>query len=1247
MALFDWLKKLKDDFSNPQTTAGQFFNPETAKQNFENIGSQIVKSAKETPATPFMSAEQFSSADALNFGKSILQGVAKSGARVALSAYDIATGNKTDPTALKVDPEASALEKTFFKTVFGTDNIPGFATSVAKKELEYPNLTKLPGGVPAIAIGATALDFTGIGGERKGMVELLTKLDDPIRIGRVLEKIGVPAEAIKTYAEGFAKAKTKSEVEMGLKALEKFIKPSEIGPAVEQGGKDLAEEGQSILQSGIKRTEPVSVPPRPDIAPLENVESSLNGSIPSIEPTVKERGFIESMRESDKVPEETKRLIEQIPAQQRYYDVYTDQAAVTKAQEMIAAGHDEALNYVLSAKAVDKDVVTTGLELMRRYREAGNTSMEVELAANLAEKATKAGQGVQAFSILNNLSPEGVLVYANKRIRGAVGADKIAYLEAETKRLAEALKKAASEAADTAAKDVATEQKLFDLPEVKKIIPEAGKDIMADPKMLKTMPEDLLTPAERLAKRVSVTEKGAKKPDPVKDMVDTLYKIAQEVLPAKKKAVPRNQIELIGQAIRDQEGYKEVWAKAQEIVKTKYADDPAALATLDDYFSKILDRPFAAKQVESSVSKGIKEMEVKLQSLVREHFSKVAAARGDLTEKLISEAEIPAEKAGPLADAIEKRFDDLVRTKKETVLKAMFRDAPAKSDKTLIDRIIETSNLGGFESEKIKPLIAQKLGIPQLSESLAKKLVAQAEKIQSLEFGYDKYKATQELADMINREVPMSLKSKIWDLTQEVMNVPRALMASMVDFSGSFRQLIALAYRHPQDFGRAFMSQFKPFLNEGNYEAAMDAVMKHPKFQLASQSGVAFSDINAKLTLREERYMSRLAEKIPGLGKLVRATDRSFTALVNKARMDTFATLTDSFEEAGVALDKNTLSNISSLVNDMTGRGDIPEAIKGIQGLLNSFFFSPRLIASRINLLNPVGLGNGYILQSKAIRVEYLKTMAAFFGGTATVLGMAKVAGVEVGLDPRSADFAKIKIGNTRYDIMGSFQQYLRMAAQLWTGKYISSTTGKITTLGEGYKPLTRKDILLKQVESKEAPIFSFISTMLEGQDAKGNKINYPKEIVSRLTGMLISDMYDLYKDNPNIEKLIGSGFLDMLGVGVQTYAQPPAYQKLNEIKASADPAAAWADLQKNNKTLAKEVERAGIESTFNEFDWGLTYMGVKNGVRAQFLYQQMKDKTPEEQTQMYNDLQQKKLISPEVADQLNWLFQNPDYKPK
>jgi len=143
------------------------------------------------------------------------------------------------------------------------------------------------------------------------------------------------------------------------------------------------------------------------------------------------------------------------------------------------------------------------------------------------------------------------------------------------------------------------------------------------------------------------------------------------------------------------------------------------------------------------------------------------------------------------------------------------------------------------------------------------------------------------------------------------------------------------------------------------------------------------------------------------------------------------------------------------------------------------------------------------------------------------------LGGAEVVTDPRNSDFGKIKVRNTRFDIWGGFQPLVRSAAQIVTGKYISSTTGKEMTLGEGYKPMTRADIFQRFIEGKLAPIPSFIVTLMKQQDAQGKPVSIPKEIGERFVPMVLQDIYDLAKEDPS---LIPAGLVNIFGVGVQTY---------------------------------------------------------------------------------------------------------------
>ena len=372
------------------------------------------------------------------------------------------------------------------------------------------------------------------------------------------------------------------------------------------------------------------------------------------------------------------------------------------------------------------------------------------------------------------------------------------------------------------------------------------------------------------------------------------------------------------------------------------------------------------------------------------------------------------------------------------------------------------------------------------------------------------------------------LMQKVGQGINEVLNIPRALMAS-TDLSGFFRQGGFLIGRPKQWFPSAIKGT-QSFFSEKAYQDIVKNIQTRPTYALMRETKLPLTNMGSVLSGREEAFMSNFAEKIPLIGKLVKASNRAYTGFLNKLRADVFDDLVNTAQKQGLDITGKIGNDIAKFVGSATGRGNMG-VLENSAVTLNSVFFSPRLMASRLNLLNPVY----YAKLDPFVRKEALKSLLTFSGTGLSILGLAKMGGMEVGVDPRSADFGKMKVGNTRYDVWGGFQQYIRIGAQLITGKHISSTTGVETTVGEGYKPLTRMDILQRAVETKEAPVFSFATSLLKGKTLLGKEIDLKSEIAQRFIPMVIQDMVDLYEEKGLSGLAMGSPAI--FGVGVQTYS--------------------------------------------------------------------------------------------------------------
>jgi hypothetical protein len=308
---------------------------------------------------------------------------------------------------------------------------------------------------------------------------------------------------------------------------------------------------------------------------------------------------------------------------------------------------------------------------------------------------------------------------------------------------------------------------------------------------------------------------------------------------------------------------------------------------------------------------------------------------------------------------------------------------------------------------------------------------------------------------------------------------------------------------------------------------------------------LAISDPHAlHLQAQEEAFMGNIAEKIPVVGKLVKGSERAYVAYLNKMRVDLFNRFADQFEENGYTFNNSPelYKGLARWINNSTGRGNLPKFgekfdLEAAAPILNSFLFAPRLIASRMNmLLNPYY----YYKLPKPIRVEAMKDMLKFIGAGMTVLALAKLNGASVEDDPRSSDFGKIKVGNTRWDIWGGFQPYVRVITQAALGERKSATSGQVYELnGEGAFGKTRLDPISIFFRGKLSPAVGMGVDLLEGRDIVGNKVTLQKELFQHFTPLLFTDVSDAMKEQ-GIKGLFTAGIPSTFGVGVQTYLPKP-----------------------------------------------------------------------------------------------------------
>lgn len=356
------------------------------------------------------------------------------------------------------------------------------------------------------------------------------------------------------------------------------------------------------------------------------------------------------------------------------------------------------------------------------------------------------------------------------------------------------------------------------------------------------------------------------------------------------------------------------------------------------------------------------------------------------------------------------------------------------------------------------------------------------------------------------------------EIARQIAGIPRAIQSAM-DLSFPFRQGLGLA--HTKGWRNAWGAMVKGMGSQKAYDTVMDSVRLDPNYKLAEEAGISFTDLATK---REEELGSALAGKIPVLGGAVKFSNRGYNAFANKLRMDVFSDLIRKNPSA-----KNNLVEaraFADFVNNASGRGNLGRAEKSAE-LLNDLFFSPRLMASRVQMMNPMN----YQFLRTPLQREYLKSAATVAGTWMTVAGLAKQAGADVTFDPENSDFGQIKFnGKTRIDLSGGFRPFLNLFYRLGKGGAQTVLKGKsdrysktpFTTAGSDFGNF---------LENKESPLARV--ALSPWQADKNRPFEAGDQALRLITPIIVQRASEIIQEDPSMWWILGPEFV---GMGTNTY---------------------------------------------------------------------------------------------------------------
>lgn len=458
---------------------------------------------------------------------------------------------------------------------------------------------------------------------------------------------------------------------------------------------------------------------------------------------------------------------------------------------------------------------------------------------------------------------------------------------------------------------------------------------------------------------------------------------------------------------------------------------------------------------------------------------------------------------------------------------------------------------------------------------------------------------------------------KAWGKVADVLNAQRAIMTS-IDLSAVLRQGGWLVAGHPVMAAMSIMPMLRALVSEKASHAAMKELKRRKNYPLYAQAKLYLSDVNElNLSKMEEQYMTRWVKDIVGakgaaagavlggiagtmagsigaipgaaIGAAIGASgwtegaQRAFITFLNKLRADSFDLIMESLAPDG-RLTKDQGRALANYINVSTGRGHIgfsksnPDTNRVVDPtstpILSSVFFSPRLTASRFNMIfgQPIfGAHARQILMNegkpeyrrfqRVMGKNFARSMAGIGTGIAAAMGLAYLAWKYLHrdkdkepflvTDPRSADFMKPRFNNTRLDLMAGLSQPMVMMSRLLTGERINAK-GEVRPIRQGMRPLnlfrdkphndapkygeaSGFDVMTNFARSKLAPVFGSAVNLSTGKDFKGDPVSLDSEVLNNTMPMSITGMAAAIED-AGVPVGVAWNIASILGSGLQTY---------------------------------------------------------------------------------------------------------------
>lgn len=390
--------------------------------------------------------------------------------------------------------------------------------------------------------------------------------------------------------------------------------------------------------------------------------------------------------------------------------------------------------------------------------------------------------------------------------------------------------------------------------------------------------------------------------------------------------------------------------------------------------------------------------------------------------------------------------------------------------------------------------------------------------------------AKKEIRQRIRDQEPMTFMRGV----SEVAQFARTIKAT-ADRSGVLRQAAWMASRMPVKAAKAVVEAERAAWSEDYYHLIDGQLRNIADEHGMVELGLELTETGGSLVKREEDFASDLAERIPGLGAVIKNSNRHMVTYLNMMRVESMKRFILDNPTATKA-DKQTYAKF---INVNSGRGDLGK-FDVTMGALSKLMFAPRFGVSRFQVgwmgakQTAKAVKSGDWLVAKEIGKDY----GAYVGTRLAILAMLAAAFDDddenyIGDDWNDADFGKVVVGPMRLDLWSGHAQPARLL--------LSIADGTVSPYDKDFDPMSDIGRFLMY---KLSPAVSTTTSLASSKDFLGRETPRSEIFMKALMPIIVETALETIAEGRSNEVIAATLASELVGIGVGVYDPSQSWKR-------------------------------------------------------------------------------------------------------